>query len=149
MEIKVDFFHYKINKENKKTYSIDNIDFEKSITFSYLKYDLKRTTVFNDFLNIKNNRPTLNEVLDQVCDTLINLKSYEIRNEPFIRLCPKFSLNPIFLDLLNTDSIFLEEISQLYLIFNENFLNQNDLEQKIVDDFTVLDFLKLQRFFCF
>lgn len=147
MEIKVDFFHYKINKENKKTYSIDNIDFEKSITFSYLKYDLKRTTVFNDFLNIKNNRPTLNEVLDQVCDTLINLKSYEIRNEPFIRLCPKFSLNPIFLDLLNTDSIFLEEISQLYLIFNENFLNQNDLEQKIVDDFTVLDFLKLQRFF--
>lgn len=147
MEIKVDFFHYKINKKNNKTYSIENSNFEKSTTFSYLKYDLKRATVFNDFLNSKNNQPSLNEVLDQVCDTLINLKFYEIKQDPFIRLCPKFSLNPTFLDLLNTDSIFLEEISQLYFIFNENFLRQNDLKQKIVDDFTVLDFLKLQRFF--
>lgn len=147
MEIKVDFFDYNINKIDKKKFSIVNNDFEKSLTFSYTKFELKKLSIYIDFTNSDNKFPVLNEITETFSDALTKLKSYEIRNNPFTRVCPKFKTIPQLINLINNDSVFLEEVTQLYLIFNDNFLSHEELDHKLIGDFSALDFIKLQRFF--
>lgn len=147
MEIKVDFFEYNINRVDKKKFSIENDAFEKALTFSYTKFELKKLSIYIDFTNSDNKFPVLNKIIENFTDALTKLKSYEIRNDPFTRVCPKFITIPQLIDLINHDSIFLEEVTQLYLIFNDNFLSHEELDHKLIGDFSALDFIKLQRFF--
>ncbi|WP_353382838.1 hypothetical protein [Acinetobacter schindleri] len=71
----------------------------------------------------------------------------ELRPSPFLRICPKLNLHPKIIELFKTDYLYIEEKSLLSSFILDNFLDFNNLNNKIYKNYTVLDIIKIQRIF--
>lgn len=149
MEIKLDFFEYELKKEKKQTYFLSNPSFEKNISFSYLSYDQQRYIIQKSTLDNSNNEKTFSELMMDFLRSSDKQFISEIKKEPFTRVCAKFTLAPPIIQLFTTDHIYLDERYILNSFFLDNFLESTDINSFFYKDFTLLDIIKIQRFYTY
>lgn len=149
MEIKLDFFSYEIKKGGNHTYLLSNPSFEKNLSFSYLNYDQQRYSVQKKTLDDAENDKTFSALITDILKPLNTESIAEIRKEPFTRICAKFILHPSITELFTTDHIYLDEIYTLNSFFHDNFLDSTDINLRVYKDFTLLDIIKIQRFYTY
>lgn len=147
-EIKIDFYDYDLVFDDKKSYVLVNVDFEKSKVFGYAKAEMRNRNRCIQLLNkVGGHFKSFHDYLNNLWEERKNDGEplYFIKTDPVERIV----VNSIFnegVNLFNNDNLFLEEFSSLVNAFDENY-NKNLYYKKIYEDFTILDVIKIQRFF--
>lgn len=150
-EIKVDFYDYDVIFDEKNKFLLVNDYFEKSKNFGYSKIKMRNFSRSKQILlemreRISSFEEYLNELWGRGLSNEISL--YKILNNPFDRIVVKtcFLSNENAIDLFSNDNIFLEEFANIVTIVDENY-NEELLRRELYDNFTILDIIKIQRYF--
>lgn len=156
LEIDVGIFEYNSCFENN-TLTIKAGDFEKQKRIGFFLADQKRLKILSDFLSNEENHgllefETLKELIKDL-DSEGKIKCYSLINNP-----DRFGLY-IRADFLKTkeyssSGLFKEDILKIHHICHENYLEDNNYtlevpisDVKIHENFSVLDYINLERIF--
>ncbi|KHO15698.1 hypothetical protein NT90_09205, partial [Acinetobacter baumannii] len=150
-EIKLDFYNYDLIFNMKDNFLLVNDNFEKSKVFGYAKIKMRSFSRSKQiFHEMKDKLTSLENFLNDFFEKSIsnNISLYSIVEKPIERIAIQthFLLDENVFDLFSSNSIFLEEFSQLVITVDENY-NEDLLVKKIYEEFTLLDFIKIQRYF--
>lgn len=150
-EIKLDFYDYDLICNEKDRFLLVNDNFEKCKVFGYAKMkmrNLSRNTQI--YKEVKGNLYSLDDYLNNFFEKEFSKKNplYSIEKNPIERIVvlTYFFTDTKVFDLFSSNTFFLEEYISLITIVEENY-NENLLEKKLYKDFTVLDLIKIQRYF--
>lgn len=156
LEIDVGIFEYNSCFENNAL-TIQAGDFEKQKRIGFFLADQKRLKILTDFLSNEENHDlfefgTLKELIKDL-DSEGKIKCYSLINNP-----DRFGLY-IRADFLKTkeyssSGLFKEDILKIHHICHENYLEDNNYtlevpisDVKIHENFSVLDYINLERIF--
>ncbi|WP_151808606.1 hypothetical protein [Acinetobacter soli] len=112
-------------------------------------YDLQRYAVHHDTIEFRKNDETLKETISKILNENNIDLFVELKDKPFLRICPKLVLHPDLVEFFSNNFIYLEEESSLNFFFKDNFISDNYFDIKIYKNFTIMDIIKLQRLFFF
>ncbi len=150
-EINVDFFNYHAGVNNVNKIIIHNKDFEYALRQGYAKSNLRWMAINSRLLqdNDFSTQAKFAEIMENLCkDGFAEEELYTIKKKPIERIVLKaiFNTSEYKEDLFRTDKLFFEEMAMLWTLSLENY-NIDYISMKIFKDFTVLDIIKMQRFF--
>ncbi|MCW9610053.1 hypothetical protein [Klebsiella oxytoca] len=151
LEIKVDFFEYDVFTDADEKTIVYNKDFEYALRQGYVKSELRWMAINSMLLKDSDfvTQTKFSEGMYNLCkDGFAEDNLYLIKQNPIERIVLKAILNPFEdkRDLFRNDKLFFEEIAMLWTISLENY-NFDFVDIKIFKEFTVLDIIKIQRFF--
>lgn len=150
MEILVDAFQYKALKNGKGEIKIQpiDIDLEKSINLGYIQSNMQmqiRTFCYQKML------PKIPSIL-QMANSFLDAtekKFLEIKKKPIARYVLQIPDNEL-LNIFSNDNLFLEDYMSLKALSIEDYITENEaIHSPVIGNITVIDILKIQRFFLF
>lgn len=150
-EIKVDFYDYDVIFDNKNKFLLINDHFEKSKVFGYVKAKMRNFSRTKQILlEMRERLCSFEECLNELWDNTLSkeISLFEILSNPVDRIVVKthFSLSDNVIDLFSNNNIFLEEFAKMVNVVDENY-NEELLYRELYDNFTILDIIKIQRYF--
>jgi hypothetical protein len=151
MEILVDAFPYKALKNEKGEIKIEpiDIDLEKSINLGYIQSNMQMQIKTYHYQKMLSKIPSVLQMANSFLE-LTEKKFLEIKKKPIARYVLQVPDNEKFLNIFSNDNLFLEDYINLKALSIEDYISENEaIQSPVVGNITVIDILKIQRFFLF
>lgn len=155
VEVFIDAFPYKaeISQDGGVLVSAQYPNLEKSIRIGYVQSDMQKQLRLGALINeLSNENGTIQSVtqLAHDCFTSLGERIVTYVQSPHPRYVAMWPMDPRLFEPFSGNGLFLEDLSSLEMLGTEDYVKPFEIiESSVVGNITVIDILKVQRFFHF